>query len=270
MMRDEWLRSILGRLQSGELDLEGALGALGHFPSDDLGYAKLDTQRALRVGFPEIVYCAGKSPEQLRCIFERLIAGGDSVLGTRASEAHFDALRDLSPALRLDPVSRTASLRRGGEPGADAPRIAVVTAGTSDIPVAEEAAITAELFGNRVTRVYDVGVAGIHRLFARLEEIGNSDVVIAAAGMEGALASVIGGLVASPVVALPTSVGYGSSFGGLAALLAMLNSCSAGVTVVNIDNGFGAGYAASLMCRVRAARAPSASITNRIGTCALP
>jgi NCAIR mutase (PurE)-related protein len=203
------------------------------------------------------VYCAGKTPAQVGGILERLLQAESSILATRASEEHFAVARALDPRLACDGVSRTISLARGAAPGETAPLVAVVCAGTSDIPVAEEAAVTVSTFGNRALRVYDVGVAGIHRLFARIDAIREADVVIAVAGMEGALPSVLGGLVAAPVIAVPTSVGYGASLGGLAALLAMLNSCAAGVTVVNIDNGFGAGSAASAIC---------ARITSRRGT----
>jgi len=243
-MSPERIAQILERYKSGELDLGGALGEMRDFPFVDLGYAKLDDQRELRQGYPEVVYCEGKSPSQLRGIVDHLLQGGSSLLATRASEAHFAAVRYLSPDLVFDQVSRTITLRRGGAP-ISASFIAVVTAGTSDIPVAEEAAVTAEVFGNRVERIYDVGVAGIHRLFARLELIRAAKVVVAVAGMEGALSSVLGGLIEAPIIAVPTSVGYGASLGGLSALLAMLTSCAAGVSVVNIDNGFGAGYQAS-------------------------
>ncbi|MGA2545445.1 MAG: nickel pincer cofactor biosynthesis protein LarB [Rectinemataceae bacterium] len=246
-MEPDTLASILERYKTGELGLDEALAELRDFPVADLGFAKLDSQRRLRQGYPEVVYCTGKSVEQFRAIVKRLIELKGELLATRVSPEHFEAVRDLSGNLAYDPVSRTLVTRRVGEVDPASPYIAVVTAGTSDVPVAEEAAITAEVFGNRVERVYDVGVAGIHRLFARMETIRGARVVVAIAGMEGALASVIGGLVSVPVVAVPTSVGYGASFGGLAALLAMLNSCAAGVSVVNIDNGFGAGYLASMI-----------------------
>jgi NCAIR mutase (PurE)-related protein len=249
-MNAESIRSILEGFKSGELDLDSALSAFKGFPYEDLGFAKIDTQRELRVGVPEVVYCAGKSPEQVRAIAEAILARGSRLLATRLGEEHFAALAELGDKLVLDKVSRTARSREGGaEPPAGA-LVAVVAAGTSDMAVAEEAAVTAESCGARALRVYDVGVAGIHRLFSRLEGIREAKAVVAVAGMEGALASVIGGLVAAPVIAVPTSVGYGASFGGLAALLAMLNSCAAGVSVVNIDNGFGAGYQAALIARI--------------------
>lgn len=246
-------RTTLGRIlddyKNGSLDRSAALERLKDFPEADLGFARLDTQRELRVGFPEVVYCAGKSDGQLRAILERLLEGSGAVLATRASQAQFDFLRDLSPELRYEPSSRTITARLPAEPGAEAPYVAVIAAGTSDFAVAEEAAVTLRAFGVRIERAYDVGVAGLHRLLSRIELIRGAAAVVAVAGMEGALASVVGGLVAAPVIAVPTSVGYGANFGGLSALLTMLNSCASGVSVVNIDNGFGAGYQAALIAR---------------------
>jgi hypothetical protein len=248
-MSPEVIASVLDRYKSGAIDLDSALHELGGFPSKELGFAVLDSQRHLRQGCPEVVYAEGKSPEQFRGILAELLGRGSPVLATRVRPEHFEAVRGISPDLAYDPLSRTISAHRSTASPDDAVFVAVVTAGTSDIPVAEEAAVTAEVFGNRVERVYDVGVAGIHRLFARLDVIGRAGAIVAVAGMEGALASVLGGLVAVPVIAVPTSIGYGASFGGLAALLAMLNSCAAGVSVVNIDNGFGAGYLAGMICK---------------------
>ncbi|MFT3783834.1 MAG: nickel pincer cofactor biosynthesis protein LarB [Nibricoccus sp.] len=250
-MNREMLAEILERYRRGETDLAAALGELKDFPSADLGgYAQLDFHRELRTGHPEVVYCAGKTPAQVRGILERMLKGVRAILATRAEAAHWEASKDLSSELVYEPVSRTIT-RRVQKP-VDSPKnyIAVVAAGTSDLPVAEEAAITAEVFGNRVERVYDVGVAGLHRLLNRLELVQGARVIIAVAGMEGALPSVLGGLVNKPVIAVPTSIGYGASFGGLAALLAMLNSCAPGITVVNIDNGFGAACAASTINRL--------------------
>lgn len=244
-MNQDRITSILEGYKSGELGLGAALDAFKGFPTVDLGYARLDTQRELRVGFPEVIYCAGKTPAQVRGIAGALLERGSRVLATRASEEHFAALADLDGRLVLDRVSRIA--HSPAEPAPDARLVAVVCAGTSDLPVAEEAAVTAEVCGARVLRVADVGVAGLHRLLERVEDIRKADVVVAVAGMEGALASVLSGLVAAPTIAVPTSVGYGASFGGLAALLAMLNSCASGVSVVNIDNGFGAGYQSALI-----------------------
>ncbi|MDX9899631.1 MAG: nickel pincer cofactor biosynthesis protein LarB, partial [Spirochaetia bacterium] len=246
----ELLTKILKGYANGSLDIDSALSELKDYPEADLGFAKLDTQRSIRVGFPEVVYCAGKSDEQLYSIIERLLTMGGPLLGTRASEAQFDAVKLLSSELHFSSTSRTIHARRPPAPPASSPYIAIVAAGTSDVPVAEEAAVTAEMFGQRVERIYDVGVAGIHRLFRRLELIRGARVVIAVAGMEGALPSVVGGLVSAPVIAVPTSIGYGASFNGLTALLAMLNSCASGISVVNIDNGFGAGYQASLINRL--------------------
>jgi pyridinium-3,5-biscarboxylic acid mononucleotide synthase len=242
------LAKVLDLYKAGAIDLDSALHELEGFPAKELGFAVLDSQRHLRQGFPEVVYAEGKSPEQLLGIVGELLKRGSPLLATRVSPEHFAAVRGLSSELVHDPVSRTISARRGLPPSNDSSYIAVVTAGTSDIPVAEEAAVTAELFGHHVERVYDVGVAGIHRLFAKLDLIRGAKAIVAVAGMEGALPSVLGGLVAVPVIAVPTSVGYGASFGGIAALLTMLNSCAAGVSVVNIDNGFGAGYIASMIC----------------------
>jgi len=245
------ITSILEGYKAGALDLPSALDAFKGFPTTELGYASLDTQRELRVGFPEVVYCAGKSPAQVRGIVDALLDKGCAILATRADEGHFAAVGDLEGKLVLDRVSRTIRSRRDPEAGSERRLVAVVTAGTSDIPVAEEAAVTAEACGARVDRVFDVGVAGLHRLLGRIDGIRRARVVVAVAGMEGALASVLGGLVSAPVIAVPTSVGYGASFGGLAALLAMLNGCAAGVSVVNIDNGFGAGYQAAIIARDR-------------------
>jgi pyridinium-3,5-biscarboxylic acid mononucleotide synthase len=246
------IRSILEGFKSGKLDMDSALAAFKGFPFEDLGFAKLDTQRELRVGFPEVVYAAGKSPEQFRAIAGAILARGSRLLATRLGDEHFAALGDIEGGLVLDRVSRTARSPVDPSSVPSGRIVAIVAAGTSDMAVAEEAAITAEVCGARVLRVYDVGVAGIHRLFSRLDSIREAKAVVAVAGMEGALASVLGGLVAAPVIAVPTSVGYGASFGGLAALLAMLNSCAAGVSVVNIDNGFGAGYQAALIARAAA------------------
>jgi NCAIR mutase (PurE)-related protein len=248
-MNSERIAEILEAFKTGSLDLEAALAEFRDFPIKDLGYATLDTHRELRVGFPEVVYCAGKSPGQVAGILGEMMALGRDILATRASDDHFAAARALSPEFVADPLSRTIALRRSPAPDPGAPYAAVVSAGTSDASVAEEAAVTIEAFGLRAERVADVGVAGIHRLLGRLPLIRGARAVVAVAGMEGALASVIGGLVEVPVVAVPTSVGYGASLGGIAALLAMINSCASNVSVVNIDNGFGAGYIAAMSLR---------------------
>ena len=217
----------------------------------DLGFAKLDLQRQQRCGFPEVVYCAGKTVDQSVRILDILMEKYDNVIGTRADKAVYDALAGRHPAAHYDELARIV-FQHKDKTGVNGDRlISVITAGTSDIPIAEEAALTAEIMGNRVERIYDVGVAGIHRLLARVDDIRRANVNIVVAGMEGALASVVGGLVDKPVIAVPTSIGYGANFHGLSALLAMLNSCAAGVSVVNIDNGFGAGRLADTMNRLR-------------------
>jgi NCAIR mutase (PurE)-related protein len=249
-MTPESIRNVLERYKAGETTLSQAMEELKDFPFKDLSFAQLDTHRELRVGHPEVVYCAGKTAEQLHGILEHLVREGSDILATRVQEGQFDAVRGLSPDLRFDPVSRTITLRHAPPQAVPSTYIAVVTAGTSDIPVAEEAAVTAETFGQRVERVFDVGVAGIHRLFHKIDLIRGARVVVAVAGMEGALPSVLGGLVEAPVIAVPTSVGYGANFQGLSALLTMLNSCAAGISVVNIDNGFGAGYLAAKINRL--------------------
>jgi len=248
-MNREALAAILEKYKTGSVDLDGALAELKDYPSADLGFALIDNHREIRIGYPEVVYCAGKTPAQVRGILARMLEGRSAILATRAEPAHWEACQGLSPVLVHDPVSRTI-VRRSDEGPKGKGYIAVVAAGTSDLPVAEEAAITAEVFGNQVERLYDVGVAGLHRLIGRLDKVRGARAVIAVAGMEGALPSVLGGLIDKPLIAVPTSVGYGASLGGIAALLAMLNSCAPGVTVVNIDNGFGAGYAASTINRI--------------------
>jgi NCAIR mutase (PurE)-related protein len=210
----------------------------------DLGFAQVDTHRALRKNFPEVIFGAGKTPDQVVKIAAKLIALGQPVLVTRVTAEHARALRKKFQHAIHHHLARCVTIEKKPLPKR-AGFIAVVCAGTSDLPVAEEAAVTAEIMGNRVERIHDVGIAGLHRMLARLETIQKANVIVAVAGMEGALPSVLAGLVARPVIAVPTSIGYGASFGGIAALLAMLNSCASGVTVVNIDNGFGAGYAAS-------------------------
>lgn len=228
---------------------EEALERLATLPYEDLGLAKLDHHRALRRGFPEVIFGQGKSPEQVAELAQRLASSGQRLLITRVTEAHYAHVRAALPESVYHPLCGAITWDRSS----DAPRqpgVLVLSAGTSDVPVAEEAAITAEIMGCQVDRVYDVGVAGLHRLLSHLPQLRAARVVVVVAGMEGALPSVVAGLVAAPVIAVPTSVGYGASFGGLAALLAMLNSCAGGVAVVNIDNGFGAGYLAALINRV--------------------
>jgi pyridinium-3,5-biscarboxylic acid mononucleotide synthase len=240
---------LLAQVQAGSLSPNEAAERLSELPYEDLGFARLDHHRALRRGFPEVVFGAGKTTEQLQAIVARLRARGHGVLVTRVAPSAFAALAQGQPEMRYHEVARCAWVA-GTEAVVGLPgRAAVVCAGTSDIPVAEEAALTLEFHGGQVERVYDVGVAGLHRLLDRTSLLRSMNVVVVAAGMEGALPSVLGGLVDAPLIAVPTSVGYGASFNGLAALLAMLNSCASGVTVVNIDNGFGAGYGAALILR---------------------
>jgi len=245
----EQLESLLADVAAGRLAPDAALERLRHLPFEDLPFARIDHHRALRQGQPEVVFCEGKTLDQVVAICERLESATGSFLGTRATEAMAAALRQRFPRVVWNDVARTVCLAPAGAPAPAAGPVLVVSAGTSDLPVAEEAAVVAEAFGARVERLTDVGVAGLHRLLAEGDALQRARVVIVVAGMEGALPSVVGGLVAVPVIAVPTSVGYGASFGGLAALLGMLNSCAAGVTVVNIDNGFGAAAAASRICR---------------------
>jgi len=248
-MNPESIRKLFDQVRSGKVSPDDAVDRLRHLPFEDLGFAKVDHHRALRVGIPEVVFGERKTPAQVAAIFKRLSRHGNNVLATRASKEQFSAVKKIVRAAKYDPDARAIVLRRDKKLYGKGV-ISVVSAGTSDIPVAEEAVVTAELMGNEVERVYDVGVAGIHRLLAHRKVISKARVVIVCAGMEGALPSVVGGLVGVPVIAVPTSVGYGAAFQGLAALLGMMNSCASNVTVVNIDNGFGAGYVASLINRL--------------------
>jgi len=245
-MDAEKLRRLLAEVHEGAVSIDDALGQLRRLPFDDLGFAQLDLHRALRQGLPEVIFCQGKTNEQAATIFERLSAVHDRVLGTRATPEMAGFIQARLPEAQYDPMSRLVMLARGElpPPPTAGPYALVACAGTADLPVAEEAAQTLSFFGGRVVRAFDVGVAGLHRLLNRSAELTDSTVIISVAGMEGALTSVIGGLASCPVIGVPTSVGYGASFGGVAALLAMLNSCAAGVSVVNIDNGFGAAVVA--------------------------
>ncbi len=243
------MRQLLEAVQSGTQSVDDAVGRLRSMPFEDLGFAKIDHHRAIRCGFPEVIYCEHKSIEQVCAIFDKCVEAGGNVLGTRASHEVFTAVARTHAKVEYDRAARTLTLRQN-ERTPSAGTIAIVSAGTSDLPVAEEARITAEIMDQTTAMFHDVGVAGIHRLFAHRDALQAASVTIVVAGMEGALASVVGGLVDCPVIAVPTSVGYGASLKGIAALLAMLNSCASGVTVVNIDNGFGAGYAASLINRL--------------------
>src|SRR5437879_4291402 len=242
------LRELLEKVREGNLSPETAAERLKSLPYEDLGFAKVDHHRALRRGFPETIFGAGKTPEQIAAIAGRIAGQGQNVLVTRTTEATHQAVAASWPAARFHELARCVTLELT-PPSVLPGRVAVVCAGTSDVPAAEEASLTATFHGAVVDRIYDVGVAGLHRLLDRTASIRQARVVIVVAGMEGALPSVVGGLVDAPVIAVPTSIGYGAAFGGLAALLAMLNSCSASVAVVNIDSGFKAGYVAGLIAR---------------------
>ena len=248
-MERKKLESLLEKVRMGRVSVPAAMKQLRSWPMHDLGFARIDTQRDLRHGFPEVVFCAGKKDEESVAILRELAKSNNNVLATRVTPALFKRVKKLGRGWRHHPRARAISLEKKRRPRYG--RLLVLTAGTSDIPVAEEAAVTADLIGAEVETSFDVGVAGIHRLFRERSKLERADAVIVVAGMEGALASVVGGLVDRPVIAVPSSVGYGASFEGLAALLAMLNSCAAGVTVVNIDNGFGAGFAAANMLRLK-------------------
>lgn len=241
-------KEILCQVQNGNLSVDEALNFFKRKPFEDMGYAKLDTHREIRSGYPEVVYCAGKADEHLMQIYDVLYKENGEVLGTRATKHQFELISTIIPNIEYDEISKILKIEKQGK--SKKGNIAVCTAGTADIPVAEEAAKTAEFFGNNVTRIFDVGVSGIHRLLSNMESIQKANCIVAVAGMEGALASVIGGMVDKPVIAVPTSVGYGANLHGLSALLTMINSCANGIAVVNIDNGFGAGYMASQINRL--------------------
>ncbi|HCL4439203.1 TPA: nickel pincer cofactor biosynthesis protein LarB [Clostridium botulinum] len=245
-MNTEDIKKLLLDIKSDKISLEDGVDILQDLPFKDLGYAKIDNHREMRVGYPEVIYCAGKTVDQIKGIIEFMLTKENNILGTRATKEAYEEVKKICPEAEYNELARTIAIKKR-EVKSKGGYIAVVTAGTSDIPVSEEAAVTAEIFGNKVERIYDVGVAGIHRLFDKLELIRGARVIVVAAGMEGALASVVGGLVDKPVIAVPTSIGYGANFQGLSALLSMLNSCASGVSVVNIDNGFGAGYLASMI-----------------------
>lgn len=247
-MTREALLQLLEEIRRGETSPEAALGHISKLPYEDAGFAKIDHHRSLRLGLPEVIYAAGKTPAQVAEIFARMAGTGGSVMATRADTATWGAVRERVPAAKYHAQARIIGLAATSA-AKSAGRIAVVCAGTSDLPVAEEAAVSAEYLGLEVDRLVDVGVAGLHRILAHTEILSRAQAVIVCAGMEGALPSVVGGLVAAPVIAVPTSVGYGVAFGGVAALLGMLNSCSPNVCVVNIDNGFGAAYVAAMAVR---------------------
>lgn len=241
-------QEILKKVKNGDLTIEEAELFFRRQPFEEMGYAKLDTHRKVRSGFAEVIFCSGKANSHLLSIFKKLYEEDGEVMGTRANPQQYEMIKATFPEVVYDEISRIIKIEKPGKQRVG--KIAVCSAGTADIPVAEEAAQTAEYFGSHVERLYDVGVAGIHRILSQLEVIQSANCVIAVAGMEGALASVIGGLVDKPVIGVPTSVGYGASLGGISALLTMINSCANGISVVNIDNGYGAGYTATQINRL--------------------
>lgn len=245
-MDKEEIKNLLELVKEEKVDIEEALKKLEDLPFKDLGFAMIDNHREIRVGYPEVIYCEGKTVDQVRNIVKFMLTKNNNILGTRATEEMYNAVKEICDEAEYNKLGRTITIVKKEQILTDS-YIAIVAAGTSDLPVVEEAYETAKILGNRVEKVVDVGVAGIHRLFSKLDTIRGAKVVIVAAGMEGALASVVGGLVDKPLIAVPTSVGYGANFGGVAALLSMLNSCASGVSVVNIDNGFGAAYNASII-----------------------
>lgn len=245
-MTPQEIKQLLLEVKQGVVDVDSAMTQLKDLPFSDLGFANIDNHRELRTGYPEVIFGAGKTTTQVVQIIQYMLTRNNNILVTRTSPEVYTAVRVVCPQAEYNMAARTISIKQRDMEMPETP-IAIVTAGTSDIPVAEEAAITAEIFGNRVLRINDVGIAGIHRLFDKLDLIRSARVVIVIAGMEGALPSVVGGLVDKPVIAVPTSIGYGANFHGLSALLGMLTSCASGVAVMNIDNGFGAGYYASMI-----------------------
>ncbi len=244
------LKALLNDVKLGNISVDDAIDQLRKLPFEDIDFAKIDTHRHIRCGFPEVIFCQGKTIYQTVKIAQRILADGNNLLATRAEKAVYEALKKVEPSSQYNELARTVTVIKREIEHISEGTILVASAGTADLPIAEEAVVTAEMMGNRVERLYDVGVAGLHRLLGNKEKLFSANVIIVVAGMEGALASVIGGLVDKPVIAVPTSVGYGASFHGLSALLTMLNSCASGVSVVNIDNGFGAGYCASLINRL--------------------
>jgi NCAIR mutase (PurE)-related protein len=245
-MNESRLKEILSQLRSGKLEIEEAIELFRDFDYKDLDYAKIDNHRQLRTGYPEVVFGQNKTPEQIEGIIDYMLTHDNNILVTRTTEEVYKRIRKISDKAVFNPMARTITIRKTTSPKPET-HIAVVSAGTSDMEVTEEAAVTAEIFDNEVKRYHDVGVAGIHRFYDKVNEIRKARVVVVVAGMEGALPSIVGGMVDKPVIAVPTSVGYGANFGGLSALLGMLTSCASGVSVVNIDNGFGAGYLASMI-----------------------
>ena len=248
-MNKDQIKKLLESVQSGQIDVEGALEKFRALPYDDLGFAKIDTHRAVRRGFPEVIFCEGKTVFQVSEIVRRMLDHSDIILGMRASEAVYKGVLEVTDRVEYNASARAIIVGQKPEPQTKG-TVLVISAGTADMPVAEEAAITAEVMGNRVERLTDVGVAGVHRLLRNVEQVQKATVLITVAGMEGALPGVVAGLVDKPVIGVPTSIGYGASFGGVSALLTMLNSCAPGLGVMNIDNGFGAGYLATLINRL--------------------
>ena len=249
MNRDD-LRKLLEEVSKGRVDPDDAVRRLSAFPYEDIEFARVDHHRELRLGFPEVIFGQGKTAEQIAAIAQRILGNSSNLLVSRASPDQYAKLLEAAPDAEYHEQARMISVVRDKTERGEG-TIAVISAGTSDIPIAEEAAVTATVMGNRVNRIYDVGVAGIHRLLGSRDQFQGARAIVVVAGMEGALPSVVGGMVAAPVIAVPTSIGYGAAFGGVAALLGMLNSCASNVTVVNIDNGFGAGFVASLINRKR-------------------
>jgi NCAIR mutase (PurE)-related protein len=245
-MNQEEIRELLEKIRTDEIGIEDAVQQISELPFKDLGYATIDNHREIRSGYPEVIYCEGKTIEQVKGIIAYMLTKNNNILATRASKETYEAVRSICPEAAYNELGRVITIRKKELVPTES-YIAIICAGTSDLPVVEEAVETALILGNRVERITDVGVAGIHRLFAKLDLIKGAKVIVVVAGMEGALASVVGGLVNKPIIAVPTSVGYGANLHGIAALLSMLNSCASGVSVVNIDNGFGAGYNASII-----------------------
>ncbi len=245
-MNEEALKALLNEVKDKDISIDEALLKLKDFEYKELGFAKIDNHRTLRTGYPEVIFCAGKTPQQVADIFAYMMSREQNILGTRATPEIYHKVKEICPEAEYHELARTITVQVKDIEETKT-HIGILTAGTSDIPVAEEAAITAEIFGNRVQRYYDIGVAGIHRFYDHMHEIRKAKVLVVVAGMEGALPSIVGGVVDKPVIAVPTSIGYGASLNGLAALLGMLTSCASGVSVVNIDNGFGAGYLAGMI-----------------------
>ena len=243
-------REILEKVKRGEISVEEAEGYFRREPFEELGYAKLDFHREVRTSFPEVIFCSGKPDQYLVSIYQKMVEATGRAFGTRATQEQYELVKKVLPQAIYDPVSRVLKVEPEGGMPEGTGMIAICSGGTADVPVAEEAAQTAEYFGAHVERVYDVGVSGLHRILNRLDTIQKANCIVAVAGMEGALASVLGGLVSNPVIAVPTSVGYGASMHGLSALLTMINSCANGIAVVNIDNGYGAGYVATQINRL--------------------